>query len=92
MHFLFCLILLRQPLRKSEWNGPGFYYIIDLRGANQRFGSMVTVDYFRPPNILLDVDPSLMPYEIMIQAGNDIGLGPIPDIVAAGIEEMGKMM
>eukprot|EP00057_Strongylocentrotus_purpuratus_P002227 XP_003724086.2 PREDICTED: uncharacterized protein LOC100889062 isoform X1 [Strongylocentrotus purpuratus] len=78
-----------EPLRKSEWNGPGFYYIIDLRGANQRFGSMVTVDYFRPPNILLDVDPSLMPYEIMIQAGNDIGLGPIPEIVAAGIEEMG---
>nr|XP_054751006.1 uncharacterized protein LOC129256838 isoform X1 [Lytechinus pictus] len=78
-----------EPLKKSELNGPGFYYLIDLRGANQRFGFMVTIEFFHQSNIVVDVDPSLMPYEIMIQSSNEIGLGPIPEIYTAGIEEMG---
>ena len=84
--------MICQILQKAETNGPGFYYIVDWRGAHQRFGQMLTfTDYLRS-DVSLNVDPALMPYEVMVQAGNDIGLGPIPEIVSVGIEEVGKWL
>ncbi|XP_071499421.1 uncharacterized protein [Diadema antillarum] len=78
-----------EPLKKSELNGPGFYYIVEWSGANQLTTEMQTLVDYRQMAATLDADPELMPYDIRIQAGNELGLAPMPETLTVGIERKG---
>ncbi|XP_059800891.1 neural cell adhesion molecule L1-like protein [Hypanus sabinus] len=68
-----------EPLKRIDWNGPGLRYNVSWR----RQGDEVTWHEYvsSKHHHLVENTPTFVPYDIKVQALNDIGPGPNPKIV-----------
>ncbi|XP_013382229.1 neuroglian [Lingula anatina] len=86
------LVVLWDPLTKDELNGPGFHYKIRYRRTdldrNTPF-SEATVDDPDQGEIVIDSD-TYRPYEIYVEAVNDIGTAQPPAQRITGFSGEGK--
>ncbi|XP_072136702.1 neural cell adhesion molecule L1-like protein isoform X1 [Mobula birostris] len=68
-----------EPLKRIDWNGPGLKYKVSWRrqGVDTNWHEYVSSKHHH----LVENTPTFVPYDIKVQALNDIGLGPHPKIV-----------
>ncbi|KAM4022406.1 neural cell adhesion molecule L1-like protein isoform 2-T5 [Anomaloglossus baeobatrachus] len=67
-----------EPLNSDEQNGPGFEYRVSwrLQGAETNWHHKKV----KRPQFTIKNTPAFVPYDIRVQAVNDIGAGPDPEI------------
>ncbi|XP_072928528.1 neural cell adhesion molecule L1-like protein isoform X2 [Hemitrygon akajei] len=68
-----------EPLKRVDWNGPGLKYNVSWRrqGVEVTWHEYVSSKHHH----LVENTPTFVPYDIKVQALNDIGPGPNPKIV-----------
>ncbi|KAM5146080.1 neural cell adhesion molecule L1 [Mantella aurantiaca] len=68
-----------KPMRGIDWNGPAFAYIVKWRRQNQNEDwkeNMVTEPY-----VFVEDTNTFVPYDIKVQAVNELGEGPEPKVI-----------
>lgn len=78
-----------QPLTGYQANGPGLKYKVHWkrRDMDESWSSQNVVD---KSQLVVDGTPTYVPYEIKVQALNDYGNGPDPEIAIGYSGEDGK--
>ena len=70
--------LLPQPLKPMERNGPGLEYKVSWR--QQGVETEWNEETVKKHSLTLRNTPTFVPYEIKVQAINNLGAGPEPNI------------
>ncbi|XP_051873080.1 neural cell adhesion molecule L1-like protein isoform X3 [Pristis pectinata] len=68
-----------EPLKRIDWNGPGLKYKVSWRrqGVDAKWHEHIGNKHHH----FVENTPTFVPYDIKVQALNDIGPGPDPKIV-----------
>lgn len=74
----FKLVYIWKELERRHFNGPGFKYKIYWRQASGRSPHWNESSASNPP-FIVNVNGTFIPFEIKVQAVNELGAGPEPD-------------
>ncbi|XP_077334979.1 neural cell adhesion molecule L1 isoform X4 [Lithobates pipiens] len=68
-----------KPMRGIEWNGPGFAYLVKWRRQkqNEEWKEKIVTE----PYVFVEDTNTFVPYDIKVQAVNELGEGPEPKAV-----------
>ncbi|XP_056665381.1 neural cell adhesion molecule L1 isoform X2 [Monodelphis domestica] len=72
------MVITWKPLKWIDWNGPELKYRVQWRQKNESEWREVMV---RASKYVVSNTPTFVPYEIKVQAINEVGKGPDPHIV-----------
>ncbi|XP_058620145.1 neural cell adhesion molecule L1.1 isoform X2 [Onychostoma macrolepis] len=72
------MVITWQELERQQFNGPGFKYKIYWRQASGRSSHWDESSASNPP-FIVNVNGTFIPFEIKVQAVNELGTGPEPD-------------
>ncbi|XP_044538836.1 neural cell adhesion molecule L1 [Gracilinanus agilis] len=72
------MVITWKPLKWMDWNGPELKYRVQWRQKNESEWQEAMV---RASKYVVSNTPTFVPYEIKVQAINEVGKGPDPHIV-----------
>ncbi|XP_031801054.1 neural cell adhesion molecule L1 isoform X3 [Sarcophilus harrisii] len=72
------MVITWMPLKWMDWNGMELKYRVQWRQKNESEWQEVMA---RAPSFVVSNTPTFVPYEIKVQAVNEVGKGPDPQIV-----------
>ncbi|XP_016121606.1 neural cell adhesion molecule L1.1-like [Sinocyclocheilus grahami] len=72
------MVITWQELEQQQFNGPGFKYKIYWRQASGRSPHWKESSASNPP-FIVNGTGTFIPFEIKVQAVNELGAGPEPD-------------
>ncbi|XP_074056688.1 neural cell adhesion molecule L1 isoform X2 [Macrotis lagotis] len=72
------MVITWKPLKWMDWNGPELKYRVQWRQKNESEWQEAMV---KVPKFVVSNTPTFVPYEIKVQAVNEVGKGPDPQIV-----------